>query len=411
MVPFIRNSDRDLIRSEYLTASDHKALAISYSRIGFTTAQADDETAKAAALDSCKRALDAIKSTRPCWLYALGNTVVFTGTPPMPPAPWLVRNPAIETSYTPDNVPLINAFQRTHWAKEYADVTQAKVMALSPHGPGFDYWGGSEEENIRRALESCGYANGVSCKIVAIDNTFVVPIPLTMKAVGFFNVNTDPTIAPEMRSALVERLANAPNAWNAVAVGAKGLPGSAVNARDEKDVIEKALTDCNKRDRECRIIAIGPFTVTPPDPPSNAPHTSSALSNAASTPAPTLPPTSNAPQAPSAALPRGWIGVRIQSVTDDIAEKLNIKPPRGTLVAGVDDIGPAKAGGIQPGDVLIKFDGQDIKEMLDLPRIVTGTTVGKQVEIILIRGGKEETHTDRVGRLDETPAPTQSINR
>jgi serine protease Do len=49
--------------------------------------------------------------------------------------------------------------------------------------------------------------------------------------------------------------------------------------------------------------------------------------------------------------------------------------------------------------------------MLDLPRIVTGTTVGKQVEIILIRGGKEETHTDRVGRLDETPAPTQSINR
>jgi serine protease Do len=58
-----------------------------------------------------------------------------------------------------------------------------------------------------------------------------------------------------------------------------------------------------------------------------------------------------------------------------------------------------------------KFDGQDIKELLDLPRIVTGTTVGKQVEIVLIRGGKEETHTVRVGRLDETPTPTQSINR
>jgi hypothetical protein len=105
------------------------------------------------------------------------------------------------------------------------------------------------------------------------------------------------------------------------------------------------LTDCNKRDRECRVIAIGPFTVAPPDPAPHAP----LLSNAASTPAPTLPPTGNVPHSPSAPLPRGWIGVRIQSVTDDIAEKLNIEPPRGTLVAGVDDNGPAKAGGIQPG--------------------------------------------------------------
>jgi hypothetical protein len=219
MVPFIRNSDRELIRSEYLTASDHKALAISYSRISFTTAQADDETAKAVALDSCKRAQEAIKSAYPCWLYAVGNTVVFSG---MPPAPWLIRNPAIDTTYAPDNVPLINAFQRTHWAKIYADVTQAKAISLSPHGSGFDYFGGTEEENIRRALEACGYANGVPCKIIAVDNTFVVPIPQAMKAVGFFNVNTDPTIAPEMRSALVERLANAPNAWTAVALGVKG---------------------------------------------------------------------------------------------------------------------------------------------------------------------------------------------
>ena len=64
---------------------------------------------------------------------------------------------------------------------------------------------------------------------------------------------------------------------------------------------------------------------------------------------------------------RGWLGVRIQQVTDDIAESLNIKPARGALVAGVDDKGPAKPAGIEPGDVIIKFDGKDIKEMRDLP--------------------------------------------
>src|SRR6201997_2716950 len=65
---------------------------------------------------------------------------------------------------------------------------------------------------------------------------------------------------------------------------------------------------------------------------------------------------------------RGWLGVRIQQVTDDIAESLNIKPAHGALVAGVDDKGPAKPGGIEAGDVVVKFDGHDVKEMHDLPR-------------------------------------------
>ena len=61
-------------------------------------------------------------------------------------------------------------------------------------------------------------------------------------------------------------------------------------------------------------------------------------------------------------LRRGWLGVRIQQVTDEIAESLNIKPARGALIAGVDDKGPAKPAGIEPGDVVVKFDGKDIKE-------------------------------------------------
>jgi len=99
---------------------------------------------------------------------------------------------------------------------------------------------------------------------------------------------------------------------------------------------------------------------------------------------------------------RGWLGVRIQQVTDDIADSLNVKPARGALVAGVDDKGPAKPGGIEAGDVVVSFDGHDVKEMHDLPRIVADTPVGKQVDVVIIRKGKEETHKVTVGRLEDT---------
>jgi serine protease Do len=99
---------------------------------------------------------------------------------------------------------------------------------------------------------------------------------------------------------------------------------------------------------------------------------------------------------------RGWLGVRIQQVTDDIAESLNISPARGALVAGVDDKGPAKPAGIEPGDVVVSFDGHDIKEMHDLPRVVADTAVGKVVDVVVIRKGKQETHKVTVGRLQDT---------
>ena len=98
---------------------------------------------------------------------------------------------------------------------------------------------------------------------------------------------------------------------------------------------------------------------------------------------------------------RGWLGVRIQQVTDEIAESLSIKPARGALIAGIDDKGPAKPAGIEPGDVVIKFDGKDIKEMRDLPKIVAETAVGKDVQVVVIRKGKEETRTVKLGRLDD----------
>jgi serine protease Do len=101
-------------------------------------------------------------------------------------------------------------------------------------------------------------------------------------------------------------------------------------------------------------------------------------------------------------LRRGWLGVRIQQVTDEIAESLNIKPARGALIAGVEDKGPAKPAGIEPGDVVVKFDGKDVKEPKDLSRVVADTAVGKEVDVVIIRKGAEETKKVTLGRLEDT---------
>jgi serine protease Do len=102
---------------------------------------------------------------------------------------------------------------------------------------------------------------------------------------------------------------------------------------------------------------------------------------------------------------RGWLGVRIQQITDEIAESLGMKQTRGALIAGIDDKGPAKPAGIEAGDVIVKFDGKDIREMRDLPRIVADTPVGKEVEVILIRKGQEMKKTVRLGRLEDADKP------
>ena len=105
-------------------------------------------------------------------------------------------------------------------------------------------------------------------------------------------------------------------------------------------------------------------------------------------------------------LRRGWLGVRIQQVTDEIAESLNIKPARGALIAGIDDKGPAKPAGIEPGDVVVKFDGKDIKEPKDLSRTVADTAVGKAVDVVIIRKGQELTKQVTLARLEENEKPT-----
>src|SRR5207253_5207959 len=110
-------------------------------------------------------------------------------------------------------------------------------------------------------------------------------------------------------------------------------------------------------------------------------------------------------------LRRGWLGVRIQQVTDEIAESLGIKPARGALVAGVEDKGPAKPAGIEPGDVVIKFDGKDIKEPKDLSRVVADTAVGKAVDVVIIRKGEEQTKQVTLGRLEDGEKAVQASSK
>ncbi|MFT8243176.1 Do family serine endopeptidase [Roseomonas sp. BN140053] len=97
---------------------------------------------------------------------------------------------------------------------------------------------------------------------------------------------------------------------------------------------------------------------------------------------------------------RGWLGVNIQQVTDEIAESLGLRNgARGALVARAQEDGPAAKGGIRNGDVVLRFNNQDVREMRNLPRIVAETAVGTQVPVVVWRDGKEETVTITLGEL------------
>ena len=99
--------------------------------------------------------------------------------------------------------------------------------------------------------------------IVAVDDVFVVPVPVLMKAIGFFKATNNPSVAASDRDEVAQRLAEAPTGWSAVAVGTTGHAGVAVKGTSEQNAINDALGDCAKHDNDCHVIAIGPFVVGP----------------------------------------------------------------------------------------------------------------------------------------------------
>jgi serine protease Do len=98
---------------------------------------------------------------------------------------------------------------------------------------------------------------------------------------------------------------------------------------------------------------------------------------------------------------RGWLGVKIQTVTDEIAESMGLQKPAGALVASVTAGGPAEVAGVQAGDIILKFDNKTVADMQHLPRIVAETEIGKTVPVEVWRKGKRVSLNAKVGELQE----------
>ncbi|MHA1564379.1 MAG: DegQ family serine endoprotease [Alphaproteobacteria bacterium] len=107
---------------------------------------------------------------------------------------------------------------------------------------------------------------------------------------------------------------------------------------------------------------------------------------------------------------RGWLGVRIQTVTDEIAESLGLDSARGALVASVTADGPAQAGKIEAGDVVLSFDSRPIDQMRELPRIVADTEIGREVDVEVWRRGAMVNLRVSVGELEEDTTVLASVD-
>ena len=98
---------------------------------------------------------------------------------------------------------------------------------------------------------------------------------------------------------------------------------------------------------------------------------------------------------------RGWLGVRIQQVSDEIAETMGLDRPRGAMIAGMTDGGPAAKAGVQNGDVVVNFDGKPVADSRALPRLVADASIGKTVNIEVLRKGQRKSMPITVQRLVE----------
>jgi adenylate cyclase len=264
-VPFIGERIRNYLGGEYSAAGDYKAFALNVG--GFTGSalnQPNEEAARNAALEQCQKRADAAQSPRRCELYALGNTIVYThGMPPMPPQPFIRHDPMTERAFAPKDFPMVRDPVKVRLENMFVPAAKSRSVALGPGGQYFMVMGASSAEDAaRRSLESCGAIAGVACMIVAVDENFVVPIPTLLRITGFFHAASNASIAADARDEIVRKLADGMG-WNAVAVGTAGRPGLGVRAADEQAAVKSALADCAKRDSDCHVIAIGPFTVGP----------------------------------------------------------------------------------------------------------------------------------------------------
>ena len=264
-VPFVTDRTRAVLANEYAAAPEPKALALNFNGLIGMGSAASEEAAKNAALDQCQKRAEVIHSPRKCEIYAVGNTIVYPhGRPPLPPLPWIKRDPSIEKPFATNAMPFMRDQAKARLDSAYVNGKRPKAIAMGPGGNDIFYTeGASVAEVVRRALETCGSLAGVPCKIVAVDDTFIVPVPTIMKPTGMFHPADNSAIASDAREDVARQLAEATSGWNAVAIGAAGRPGIALKAGSEQDAVNAALADCTKHDSNCHIIAIGPYAVEP----------------------------------------------------------------------------------------------------------------------------------------------------
>ncbi|MBI3420324.1 MAG: DegQ family serine endoprotease [Proteobacteria bacterium] len=98
---------------------------------------------------------------------------------------------------------------------------------------------------------------------------------------------------------------------------------------------------------------------------------------------------------------RGWLGVRIQNVTEEIAKSLNLPKAAGALVSSLSSDSPAAKGGVQAGDVIITFDGKEVQDMRHLPRIVAETSIDRTVPVVVWRDNKDVRLNVKIGEMKE----------
>lgn len=98
---------------------------------------------------------------------------------------------------------------------------------------------------------------------------------------------------------------------------------------------------------------------------------------------------------------RGWLGVRIQTVTEEIAESLELPDESGALIASITPDGPAEAAGIEHGDVILEFNGKKVEDMRSLPRLVAEAPIDEKSEVTLWRNGEKVTLEVEIGELEK----------
>jgi adenylate cyclase len=265
-VPFVSDRTRIILTNEYLPAADFKAFALNANGVNvFIAGQPNEEAAKNAVLEQCQNRADNSQPIRKCELYAVGNAMVYPHPrPPMPPTPWIRRDPTTEKPFVTKDVPIVRDPGKARIESVYPSARKSKTIAIGPGGAYFfNSNAESLDESARRILETCGAIVGIACMVVAADDVFVVPVPTTLKAIGFFRPERNASIAVDAKDDVARKLADASTGWNAVAVGTAGRPGLALSAANEQNAVNEALGNCVKHDSDCHVIAIGPFAVGP----------------------------------------------------------------------------------------------------------------------------------------------------